>query len=275
MVKISLKSRVTRHTDLSDRVDACSPADPVPLVHVTEIGYGRDIILSGQLEARFCDVFGRDLLYFFLGRPAYRLKHEETASRKITRYPIVFVADPKRVAATQSFPFDTGALSEGIYTNADPHLAIEDYQLNGAVDGALRQLSFAFQNVDDYFAGRLRVDIEDDLPAFAHATRSYIEIAKMATHARNRPGAFDDRASAIEVATDRHLDLKGAIEMVILPKQYLEGPKGGANAEIVSQLSELDIETDTYDWDPTKTPADYRAEINSKVLAFIKSKYHR
>jgi hypothetical protein len=267
---MSLESPGETSTDLRERVDATKAREQLPLVHVTEMGIGRNIVFSGQLQARPCKVFDRNLLYFFLGRPAYRLRQEEEGTRYISRYPCVFVVDPSRVAPVQVYPFDTGAAKHGYYEDADPHLGIKDYALEGTYDSALRQLAFAFDSVEDYFAGRTRHDLIDDVPEFHQSTRSYASIANQANRGVNTPGTYDDRASAIEIATDRHLDLKGAVQLAIMPKQFLEGGSDNPNTKLLDRLKELDIECDLYDWQSTRTPADFRAEINGKVLAHVK-----
>lgn len=258
-------------SDLRDRVAKSSIGDALPLVHVTEMGVGNAIIFSGHLKATRCKVFERDLLYFFLGRPAYRLKEEGDTSRYISRYPCVFVVDPARVKPTQVYPFDTGAARAGFYENADPHLGIKDYLLDGSYEGARRQLGFAFENVDDYFEGRLRPGLTDEIPPFEQATHSYAAIANQANRGLNIPGTYDDRASAIEIATENHLDLKGAVQLVILPQQFLEGDDGSKNAKLIARLKDLDLTVSLYDWQSTRPPADFRAEINAKVLNHFKS----
>lgn len=269
MARVPVRRPTVPHTDLRDRVSRCIPAEPLPLVHVTELGIGRNILMTGQLLARPCSVFGRELLYFFLGKPAYRLKDEEDSGRQISRYPCVFVVNPRSVRPCHVYPFDTGALSDGRYSNADPHLSIEDYKLDGTHDFALKQLAYAFENVDDYFAGRLRSDLDIGVPKFDQATLSFLKIANQAVRGVNDPNAYDDRASAIEVATENHVDLRGAVELVIMPQQYLEDA-GVANVPLIARLEELGISTDLYDWQSTRSPADYRAEINEKVLAHSK-----
>src|SRR5687767_5925631 len=70
------------------------PNRPVlPLVHVTSTGRAREVIVSGQLEARECPVFSRPLLYFFAYRPAYRRQGETQKSDQVGRFPAVFIAD--------------------------------------------------------------------------------------------------------------------------------------------------------------------------------------
>ncbi|XAZ19546.1 hypothetical protein LVY75_05150 (plasmid) [Sinorhizobium sp. B11] len=257
-------------TDLRERVSTSPMGDALPLVHVTEMGIGEAIIVSGQLQARWCKVFGRDLLYFFLGRPAYRIHDEGETSRYVSRYPCVFVVDPTRVKPTQVYPFDTGAAKAGFYASADPHLGIRDYMLEGTYESARKQLGFAFETVDDYFEGRLKPGLSDDVPAFDQATHSYVAIANQANRGVNNPGTYDDRASAIEIATEGHLDLKGAVQLVILPQQFLEGKDGSKNTKLIDRLKAQDLTVLPYDWQSTRTPADFRPEINALVLAHFK-----
>lgn len=245
--------------------------DALPLVHVTEMGIGKAVIVSGHLKARPCNVFGRDLLYFFLGRPAYRLRDEEQPSRYISRYPCVFVVDPTYVKPDQVYPFDTGAAYAGYYENADPHLGIQDYLLEGTHEGARRQLGFAFESTEDYFQGRLKPGLADDVPDFDQATHSFITIASQANRGINEPGKYDDRASAIEIATTDYVDLKGAVELVIMPQQFLEGKDGSKNHELLDRMKELDLPVSVYEWQSTRTPADFRADINRIVLAHFKA----
>lgn len=261
--------------DLRDRVAACVPGEPLPLVHVTAMGIGRNIIFSGQLLAKKCKVFNRPLLYFFLGRPAYRIKDEREGSRQISRYPCVFVVDPSRVDPVHVYPFDTGAAKQGFYSNADPHLGIKDYALEGTMDSALKQLAFAFENVEDYFEGRIRPNLSSGVPPFDQSTLSYAAIANQANRGVNNPEDYDDRASAIEIATDQHLDLKDAVQLAIMPKQFLEGNDGSQNVKLIERLTALGIECDLYDWQSTRSPADYRPEINAKVLAHVKRSFER
>lgn len=273
LVPMQLECPGEPSTDLRDRVADTKPGKPLPLVHVTAMGVGRNIIFSGQLHTKKCKVFNRPLLYFFLGRPAYRIKDEREGTRQISRYPCVFVVDPTKVDPVHVYPFDTGAARRGFYTDADPYLGIKDYALDGNIDTALKQFAFAFESVEDYFEGRIKSNLTDNVPPFDQSTLSYAAIATQATRGRNNPEDYDDRASAIEVATDRHLDLKGAVQLAIMPKQFLEGEDGSKNSKLIDQLATLGIECELYDWQSTRSPADFRPEINAKVLAHVKRTY--
>ena len=61
-----------------------SGADPkgLMLIHVTAVGAAREILRAGQIVVTSCKVFRRELVYFFVLRPAYKLKdsHENASS---------------------------------------------------------------------------------------------------------------------------------------------------------------------------------------------------
>ena len=56
------------------------------LVHVTAVGAAVEIVKTGQIEKRACKIFQRELAYFFLGRPAYRLADSNRKSDQINRF---------------------------------------------------------------------------------------------------------------------------------------------------------------------------------------------
>jgi hypothetical protein len=66
---------------------------PLDLVHLTSVGAGRKIVSLGQIEARPCAVFKRDLVYMFLARPAYRLRNGGAKSDQINRFPCALLFD--------------------------------------------------------------------------------------------------------------------------------------------------------------------------------------
>jgi hypothetical protein len=59
----------------------------------------------------------------------------------------------------------------------------------------------------------LRLDVLDDVPRYEAITRGFVDIAQLASSKHNAP---DRRASAVEVAYDHHIPLKGNVQLVIL-----------------------------------------------------------
>jgi hypothetical protein len=96
----------------------------------------------------------------------------------------------------------------------------------------------------------------------------YVMIAGLAASSHNRP---DKRASAIEVAYRAHIPLGGAVQLAVLPKQYLEdGSK--KNAVLVDRLEQLGIEWEVYDWQPNMAPSDYHDQITNILRGHFKHK---
>jgi hypothetical protein len=227
--------------------------------------------LTGNLEAKPCKYFGEKLLYFFFGRPAYRLRDGNDKSDQITRSPFVFVLNPDYVVPKYVFPFDSGAALSGKYSGEDPTLTLLDYELDASVDGARRHLNWAFDSVDDYLNGRLKADILSDVDEFESSVRGYVTIAHQATKSINYVDLYDDRAASIELSTAKNIDIKKAVDLAIIPKQYLEGSIGKQNTEILNALENNEIDTLMYDWQSYRDPTDIRDEINSIVRKYYKS----
>lgn len=258
-------NKAPRHKDLLKHVQATQIREELPLVHVTATGIGRNILLSGKLETRYCPHLKENLIYFFLGRPAYRLKGESAPNNQINRSPIVFIINPDHVVPKYVFPFDSGAALTGKYVGEDQALCLNDYELPTSMIGAGQHLAWAFSSVDDYLKGRVKPNLLDGVEIFETTVHSFSSISKQATKGINNPDRYDDRAAAIEVCSAENVDLKSAVSFAIIPKQYLEGVSGKNNTEILQALKENEIDTIHYDWLPHRDPEEYRDEINRLV----------
>jgi hypothetical protein len=236
------------------------------LVHVTAVGAAREIIAAGQLEPRRCPVFGEDLLYFFVFRPAYRLKEGDQKSDQISRFPVAFVASTEHLPPPRHvYPFDTGGAAAGAFApQADPWAFLEDYELTPTDAAAAAHIGWAFDNLGDYFSGELKPGLRREEPVWKIVTRSYLSIANMATLGHNRP---DDRASAVEVAYRQNVKLKDSVKFAVIPRQYMEGD-GAQNDEIIPLLERLGVEWDTYEWQPNLTPNDHKSQIVEVVRRY-------
>ena len=105
----------------------------------------------------------------------------------------------------------------------------------------------------------------DGVPEFETVTRGFVDVARMGREGSNR---HDKRASAIEVAADHDVELKGNGLLAILPKQYLEGDSG-RNDELLDRLAELGIPFRTYDWRPNSSPDEFQADIAAVARAWF------
>jgi len=227
----------------------------LPLVHVTAAWPAKEIVRSGKFTTKHCDVFQTELLYFFVLRPAYRSKFGQKESHQLSRFPVVFILRPEAVADPRHvYPFDTGGAAKGAFSKqADPYVPLEDYALEPTQAGAVGHIGWAFGTLDAYFEGRLRDGLLDGIPAGESVTRGFIDVARMGVEGSND---HDKRASTVELAASHNIDLKGNVELVILPKQYLEG-----NTALLDELTDLGADIELYDWQPNRAPDEFQKDI--------------
>lgn len=244
---------------LRGRGNANAPLKSLELVHVTAVGAAREIVQSGQINTQRCKVFGAELVYFFLARPAYRMKEGNRKSDQINRFPFVLIVSPNNLGPPHHvYPFDTGGAVAGVFgERVDPYVCLEDYELDPDLEAAAKHIDWAFGTPQAYFEGDLRVEIGDTLNPWEDVARGFLTIAKLATSGHNQP---DKRASAIEIAYSNNIPLVGNAQFAIIPKQYLEYGSN-KNNEFIDRLLKLGIPWDIYDWRPNETPDFYLDEI--------------
>lgn len=242
--------------------------EKLPLVHVTAVWTANEIVKSGKFQTSACSVFKRELLYFFVLRPAYRAKDGGTKSHQINRFPVVFVVAPKAVPNPHHvYPFDTGGAVSGAFAGqADPFIPLEDYELEPTHAAGAGHVGWAFGTAKAYFDGQLRADLLEGVPEFETITRGYNDIARMGRAGSNQ---HDKRASAIEIAANHDVDVKGNVLLAILPKQYLETPSG-PNTGFIKLLEDHGIDTRVYDWQPNTMPDEFQDEIAAITRTWLK-----
>lgn len=231
---------------------------PSPLVHVTGVWKGKEIVERGTLKTGPCDVFPGELLYFFVLRPAYSLPRGGQESHQISRFPVVFIVRPEAVKDPRHvYPFDTGGAAKGAFvTQADPNIPLEDYALLPSHAAAAEFIGWAFGDLESYFEGRLREGLQEEIPYSRMVAAGYLDIARMGIEGSN---SHDKRASAVEIASSHNVDLLGNVRLIILPKQFLE-----ENDRFLEELRKLEAagaDVETYDWQPNRTPNEFQKDI--------------
>jgi hypothetical protein len=257
-----LKRRLSGSPNRTLRSRASAPVRDYYLVHVTAVGAAREIIRAGQLEARLCPIFKRNLVYFFALRPAYKLNESGDKHSIIDFFPSVFLVSAEHLGNPfHVYPFDTGgALEEAFDEGASPSFYLEDYELDVSLKAATDHMSWAFGTPADYYDGKLKPDFAEGFPAWEVGPLTFAKIAGLASVGHNRP---DRRASAIEIAFDAHVPIE-RMKFAIFPYQFLEDPKG-KNKDMIDRLTAAGVTWDTYEWKANRAPADFYAEINQKV----------
>ncbi|MBG6204677.1 hypothetical protein IWQ48_005846 [Labrenzia sp. EL_13] len=232
------------------------------LVHVTAVGIAREIIRIGKIEARVCKALGSELVYFFAMRPAYKLRNADQKKDILDFFPFVFLVSTDNLGSPYHvYPFDTGGALEGAFDDgASPAVYLEDYELEETLQAVNDHIEWAFGSPADYYDGNLKLDFGKDIPEWDSGPKTYAKIARLASAGSNRP---DWRASAIELAYARHIEL-GHVKFAVLPYQFLEDPHG-PNTEMVEKLTSAGVAWETYQWRPNRAPADFHVEINRLV----------
>lgn len=233
---------------------------PPDLVHVTSVGWGRRIIDTGVLERRECGVFGKELVYFFLSRPAYRFRRGDQKNDQLNFFPFAIALSPAALPPPYHvYPFDTGAYMAGFYDEViDPSIYIDDYELEPELASALRHVEWAFAGPEEYLDAKIRTGLAAGLPQWRSVAQSWIRIASLASVGREKP---DHRASAIELAYAQSIDLRqGHGRLLVFPEQLLEDPNG-RNTAFLDSIRKLRIDFATYDWRPNETPDSFADAI--------------
>lgn len=240
---------------------------PLFIVHVTTVGNGREILDQDTIEARYCRHFNKNLTYFFVNRPGYRMRESDGKSDQINRFPFVFVIPfQDHPAPHHVYPFDTGAAMEKLFEEkADPYVFLDDYELGSSIANINGYIRWAFGSRQDYFTGRLRRDLDETFAPWDSIEKSTLDIARLASPTHNRP---DKRASAIEVAYSANFSISNCGAKIILPKQMLEWGKN-SNTQMVDQLASLSLEWFCYDWTPNSRPAEFFERISQIIAADI------
>ena len=207
-------------TSLREMVAAQPLTQPeLPLVHTTRCRFLEAFVLSQRIEPRPCNRFSEDLIYFFYGRPAYRLPDGLKPGEPIELCPLCFVFKPATIHPKdirRVFPCDTGAIRDGLFS---PDFAWADHHelvLDPSIESARKFVQLCFQGNTSYYYGRLK-------PAISPAPGSTLD--RYFTLVRRAPttGA-DDRRSAIEVQVKSAVYLTGRLLFIALPREFFEEP---------------------------------------------------
>ncbi|MBY5834746.1 hypothetical protein HFN47_35435 [Rhizobium leguminosarum] len=254
---------IVANRELVELAKAAHPAvslSPPELIHITSVGWGRRIVDAGVLERRHCDVLGKELVYFFLGRPAYRFGRGDEKNDQLNFFPFAIALSPVGLPPPYHvYPFDTGAFMGGFYDEViDPSIYMDDYELDPDLSSGLRHIEWAFAGLEEYLDAKIRTDLVGALPQWRAVAQSWTRIASLASVGREKP---DRRASAIEFAYAHSIDLRqGHGRLLVFPEQLLEDPNG-KNTAFLNSIQKLGIDFATYDWRPNETPDSFADTI--------------
>lgn len=198
-------------------VNKATMTEPIlPLCHTCDVYTFRSILKGGLLDVSQCEHFNERLLYFFYGKPAYRLS-EDSVTSNLQFCPVTIAIklnksqDIKRIA-----PFDTGAFFKKKYSqHMHPKMSCDDFLLPPTFDIPSRIVTQFFGSNVNYCEGMPNKKPIDPLNLEAESYQNIIHDQAIRE--------CDDRGHTIEVQTSKPFSLgKSNVLFVMLPKVLLD-----------------------------------------------------
>ena len=237
--------------------------DPYPKslawCHTTD-GYAlRKIIQSGSFIPKPCRVFKEDLLYFFYGRPGYRVGDDSSLQISSRAPVVVMLANELILNGKRLFPFDTGAFKAKRYSQwMHKSMELKDFELECPGDAPQRFVAAFFGSNRDY----LRVK-----PRAPHLPYSgEFEVESIVTLLTDRRGSeADDRRTVVELQSGSPVHLKPPIvRALIVPDELATAP---FLVEYIKHAGS-DIEIVGYPLTPLKQAKEYQALLEGVATQF-------
>jgi hypothetical protein len=223
----------------------------LPLVHTTDVYRLTNVLEDGVLEPRDCDVFkGEPLLYFFYGRPSYRVNANEGATGLDHYLPVCLLfRNAAVVPIKRLFPFDSGGFHKELYADAfHKDMKLDDFGLEPDADTPGRVVSLFFESIDAYLRARAAQSVP--LDASELEARSYLALIS-----QRLSNTMDNRVSGIELQFEGPLKIDGAVDAIILPETLYSSPL------IQSKLTASKIEGLPYPQVDRQRPSEYVTKI--------------
>lgn len=230
----------------------------LPLMHSCECFDARSILTSRRLEARYCNVFNKKLLYFYYGKPSYPVGEKVEEFRTDLEYsPVCFILDTRKVFIHKVYPFDSGAFKANIYNDfIHRNMKIDEFEIPNSIDGIKSYLSFMFENNKNYIDGAA---LKRSLTNNSHMDA----LINMMT--ANGTMKFDERGRTIEVISKEDVQIKDAVKCIILPQNLLQ------DTTIVNFLSDNSIDYVEYKVRQLVHPTAYYETIFEKASNYIET----
>lgn len=192
----------------------------LPLIHGTDVYRFVNAMEDGKLRPRPCNVFvGELLLYFFYGRPSYRVNSSEPATSLDHYLPVCLLFKNDTIRPIKRiFPFDSGGFNQEFYADAfHRDMKLEDFGLEPDPTTPGRVVSLFFGSDESYLKAR----------PISTLTADPTELEAVSYHAlisQRLSNTLDNRVSGIEIQFEGSLALDGNVEAAILPDSLLSSP---------------------------------------------------
>jgi hypothetical protein len=252
--------------EIKSFVDRGGTRPPVlSLIHTTDFCRLIDIqnndVLATKADKRFPN---ENLLYFFYGRPSYRVNPSVRETRVSSFAPICFVFrrefdwQGKRLHL-----FDTGAFIDGrMMASIHPSFTLEDFQLPPVTSSAQDLVKAFYGSNRNYLdcAPSNEVDIDDVIKRRLLRVETYYNLIRFAPNDNS-----DERVHSIEVQVDSDVLLKGNLLAVVIPGRFFD------TEQVVALRKTWECEIVQYHLKAVFTPNDFMSLLFEKVREVLLS----
>ena len=243
------------------------PDGKLPLVHMSDMFKLMKVKSSGKLKTAATSDDGypdEHLLYFFYGRPSYRVNPEIGSTRLSFFAPVCLIFAHDLIKdAFRIMPFDSGAfgtpLTEGII---HPEMELAEFELEVHPNAPMKLIKTFFGTELSYLNSSPLPHIpgiDDNQRTDKFYLEAYNHLVRYKSNQRT-----DDRLHAIEIQLNRDVELRGNICAVVLPDRWFDDTK--IRESIEREWGAIAI---PYDLPEEYNPREHMGQIFSKVRTFV------
>ena len=237
-------------------IEKHTPTNPqMPFTHNTSGANFQSILFNGKISKIMCPVFHQEYVYFFYGRPAYKVSSKEESCTIEELLPVCMLFKPDSLDnVARIYPFDSGAFDQGCYQNVISNkYNIDEFNMGKSLENIQKLISAFYDDNRKYYYG-IPKHIKN---ASCLQIKSYLRLIETLI-----PLPTDDRKYTVEIILNDEIELKNKILAVILPRLLLEFNF------VKDKIKEYDIEYYTYNTVNGFHPDYYNYEL-FKIVEYI------
>lgn len=239
------------------------PAAPLlPLFHVCDAVGFKSILKDLELRTFPCSVFSMELVYFFYGRPSYRIKGQGMPSSAAVYHPVCFILDFEKTGLPHHiFPFDSGAQYHGLFNDfLHPSWVNRSFQMQPSIDTPGKLVKCFYGNNENYVH---EAAVRREFSPLDLELGSYQDLIS-----NKGTTKYDNRRSTVEVAYDCNISITpDNLISIVLPMNFMADPR------VMDFVTRMKINVETYSTSHVN-PSEYHSSIKVRVDDFLrKSNY--
>lgn len=236
----------------------------LPYIHSCEAKNAETIIYENKLQTSMCKEFNKNLIYYFLGRPAYPAgDKEQLAQSSDLTSPVCFIIDPSDVKIVNAYPFDSGAFLHERYKGFIHRTVDISTYLLSTTDEVIKYIDTFFGNYENYM---------EEKP-IAQADTGYSDIDSLiGLMSTNAPKESDERCCTVELISNKNITISGNVMAIVLPHTLLKKKNIINNMQINDILNSYNIQVISYHKKPNTLPISYHQLICEEVHQYLVSK---